>query len=93
MFGSKLKQKMLDEKKFRLLTLAQRLQLLKHKGIYLGARESFAHYVYLYSLESCYVEAYRLKTLNQFQHIEIQKSKEIIQEYLKEIKLDIPDNL
>jgi hypothetical protein len=84
---------MLDEKKFKILTLAQRLQLLKDKGIYLGARETFAHFVYLYSVDSIYVEAYRLKTLHQFQHIEIQKSKEIIQEYLKEIKLNIPDNL
>ncbi len=79
--------KMLEEKSFSRLSLTDKLEMLRKEGVYLGARETFAHYVYLYSLRNTYVEAYRVKNLNQFQWIEIQKNKEIIQEYVGDISL------
>lgn len=61
--------------------------LLKENGNYIGARENMSHYIYLFTLDSLYVEVFMLKNLYQIQWIELQNNKNIISEYVSKVNI------
>lgn len=72
---------------FNKLNLLQRMILLKENGNYIGARENMSHYIYLFTLDSLYVEVFMLKNLYQIQWIELQNNKNIISEYVSKVNI------
>lgn len=72
---------------FNKLNLLQRMILLKENGNYIGARENMSHYIYLFTLDSLYVEVFMLKYLYQIQWIELQNNKNIISEYVSRVNI------
>lgn len=77
----------MTEKEFRKLKLEERYHLLRTSGKYIGARRSEGHFVYLYGVEGMYVELYMRAGLNCVSYIELQKSKLILDEYVKQVNL------
>lgn len=72
---------------FNKLSLLQRIKLVKENGAYIGARENMSHFIYLFALDSQYVEVFMLKNLNQIQWVELQHNKNIISEYVSKVNI------
>ena len=72
---------------FNKLSLLQRIKLVKENGAYIGARENMSHFIYLFALDSLYVEVFMLKNLNQIQWVELQHNKNIISEYVSKVNI------
>lgn len=72
---------------FNKLSLLQRIKLVKENGTYIGARENMSHFIYLFTLDSLYVEVFMLKNLNQIQWVELQHNKNIISEYVSKVNI------
>jgi hypothetical protein len=72
---------------FNKLSLLQRIKLVKENGTYVGARENMSHFIYLFTLDSLYVEVFMLKHLNQIQWVELQHNKNIISEYVSKVNI------
>ncbi len=73
---------------FNKLSLLERIKLVKENGTYIGARENMSHFIYLFTLNSIYVEVFILKNLNQIQWIELQHNKSIIAEYVSKVNIN-----
>ncbi len=73
---------------FNKLSLVERIKLVKENGTYIGARENMSHFIYLFTLNSIYVEVFILKNLNQIQWIELQHNKSIIAEYVSKVNIN-----
>jgi endonuclease III-like uncharacterized protein len=78
----------MNNSEFNRLPLLKRLDILKSDGEYVGSRSIPSHLVYLYTLNSFFVELYIIKNLNQIQWIEIQTNKQILAEYTRDIDLN-----
>lgn len=74
-------------KQFNKLSLLQRIKLVKEKAAYIGARENISHFIYLFALDTQYVEVFMLKNLNQIQWVELQHNKNIISEYVSKVNI------
>ncbi|MBU3659271.1 MAG: hypothetical protein FGM14_05350 [Flavobacteriales bacterium] len=72
---------------FNKLNLLQRIKLVKEKATYIGARENMSHFIYLFALDTHYVEVFILKNLNQIQWVELQHNKNIISEYVSKVNI------
>jgi hypothetical protein len=77
----------MDEKKFNRLKLHEKYEFLKNHAEYIGARESLTHFVYLYAIEHHFVEVFYTKGIYKVQYIEIQKSKVILDEYIRNVDI------
>jgi len=77
----------MKKEQFNKLNTNQRLKFIKEKGIYLGARSTTIHFIYLYSLNSLFIEVFMLKQLNQIQYIEIQTNNSILSDYVSDVNI------
>lgn len=77
----------MTREKFDKLSLSEKKKILLERGSHLAGRNSSSYRVYLFSLDQHYVELYYLRSTNQLMWIEIQESKQILNEYLDQIQL------
>jgi hypothetical protein len=72
---------------FKKLSVEQRYQLLKERGMHVGGRYWTDYNVHLYTLDGLFVEVWIKMGVNQIYWIEIQKNKEILAEYASNVDI------
>ncbi len=78
------------EKQFMALRLGERLLQLQQKGEYLDSRRHGGHNVHLYRMDGFLCEAWMRIGHDQVQWIEIPRDPEILAEYVKLDRGDLP---
>ncbi len=73
---------------FSKLSIANRLEILKQDGEFVGTRTIPSYTVSLFAFHGFYVEIFVMKSLNQIQWIEVQSNKQILLEYTNDLNLD-----
>lgn len=74
---------------FTKLKLQQRYNLLKAEGEFIGSRDLPLHRAHLFVVAGLYVEMYIQKATNCIQWIEVQDNRDIQNEYLDDLDLNL----
>ncbi|MEZ4938568.1 MAG: hypothetical protein R2799_13340 [Crocinitomicaceae bacterium] len=77
----------LEEKAFKFLPIQDRLNLILHKGDFCGKRRFLGNEVKLYQYKGEFIEVWSNIARGCVFQIEIQRNKQILFEYVKDLKI------
>lgn len=73
---------------FFALDEARKKQAILHEGVLVGKRLSAAHFIFLFQLENCYVEAYCNRLSRDIEEYRVFDRLDPLQPYLDELEID-----
>lgn len=76
-----------EEKAFKFLHIRDRLNLVMNKGEYCGERKFLGNEVKLYQYKGEFIEVWRNLARGCVFQVEIQRNKQILFEYVKDLKI------